>query len=231
MTDSRSAPRHSGSQLRTGSVNASRRLVDGTHHERGRRDHLRQRREIEDRVGRRLRRIGFVRERAERAAPDGAVRPADFSHRAGKRAIEDTMEQDLRGSIEGVRHPRGGASRTTMPRRARSCRPSRRARTTSRRRHSSTRHTSRPECRRSCPQSIAADPTRRVSTPVRNAPSTGPAAKDSTSRPASSTDRSIHCAPSATPIWTMPQPIVACRDSRIRRPHRRPAGRTSRRSR
>ena len=64
----------------------------------------------------------------------------------------------------------------------------------------------------SMPISIAVEPTRVVKTPVRNAPRTGPAANESTSSPASRTDRSIHCAPSATAICAMPQPMVASRD-------------------
>ncbi len=47
-----------------------------------------------------------------------------------------------------------------------------------------------------------------------NAPSTAPEANDSTASPASSTERSMNCAPSATPSCTTPQPIVARRDSR-----------------
>ena len=47
-----------------------------------------------------------------------------------------------------------------------------------------------------------------ASVPSRNAPSTDPDAYDSTARPASSTDRCIHCAPTATPICTTPQTTV-----------------------
>src|SRR5262245_13074065 len=61
------------------------------------------------------------------------------------------------------------------------------------------------------PVSIGPVVTRFVPTPTRNAPSTGPLASESTDRPASSTDRAIHCDPSATPTWTMPQAIVARR--------------------
>ena len=43
------------------------------------------------------------------------------------------------------------------------------------------------------------------SVPMRNAPSTGPEAYESTARPASSTERFIHCAAIATPIWTTPR--------------------------
>ena len=53
-------------------------------------------------------------------------------------------------------------------------------------------------------------PTRLLSTPTRNAPSTGPDDSESTASPLSSTDL-IHCAPSATPICATPQKIVAPR--------------------
>ena len=64
------------------------------------------------------------------------------------------------------------------------------------------------------PTIIAREPTPVVRTPTRKAPSTGPAASDSTARPVSSTDL-IHCAPSATPICATPQKIVAAFDTRI----------------
>ena len=65
------------------------------------------------------------------------------------------------------------------------------------------------------PISASRSATPGISVPRRNAPSTAPDANDSTDSPASSTDRSIHCAPSATPSWTTPQAIVAWRDTRI----------------
>ena len=65
------------------------------------------------------------------------------------------------------------------------------------------------------PPSIAPLRTRVVSTPVRNAPSTGPAASDSTESPESRTDRVTHCAASATTICATPHPMVACRATRM----------------
>ncbi len=54
-----------------------------------------------------------------------------------------------------------------------------------------------------------------ISVPMRKAPRTAPDAKDSTASPASRTERSINCAPMATPSCTTPQKMVACRDTRI----------------
>src|SRR3954470_4728097 len=64
------------------------------------------------------------------------------------------------------------------------------------------------------PAIIADALTRRVLTPTRNAPSTGPVVSESTDSPASSTDWLSHCAPSATMSCTIPQKTVSCFDSR-----------------
>ena len=65
------------------------------------------------------------------------------------------------------------------------------------------------------PQKVSRSLTVGASVPRRNAPNTDPDANDNTAKPASSTERCIHCAPMATANCTMPQPTVASFETRI----------------
>ena len=100
VTSSRSWPRHSGIHFRIGSIQRERAALDEPHHEARRRDHFRQRREIENRVCSAWGRVGIVVEPAKRLLPQHLAARADFDDGGRKRALLDAALHNVGGAGE-----------------------------------------------------------------------------------------------------------------------------------
>ena len=86
-------------------VEAHGAALDLLHHERRRREHLRQRGEIEDRVLRRPQSVAIVGERAEGLAPEQPRPVADLDHGGGKSPLRDGGLQDFARARERIQLP------------------------------------------------------------------------------------------------------------------------------
>ena len=158
--------------------------------------------------------------------PYRRVAAADFECRRRETRSRDEASSRTRRAAACAGHPRAAdlrlSLRATSPGRRRTRRPR-----DQHRGRGADEHVPGERDRRPSPDAVIVDEPaehpgkasrsrdRGISVPSRNAPSTAPDANDSTASPASSTERSIHCAPSATPSCTTPQPTVASRDTRI----------------
>ena len=80
-----------GNVLADAIVEAEHAALDLLHGERRGREHLGQRRQVEDRVVCRRRRGRLVAEASECPAPEGPGRVADFNDRRGKRLLPDSL--------------------------------------------------------------------------------------------------------------------------------------------
>src|SRR5215203_4181831 len=187
-------------------------FIDRAHGQRRGRHHLGEGREIEDGVTLDGGCVVVIAESPEGRTPQHRLSPADLDRCARKRTgVNAAAQQKGRGGEEV--HARSSAGEVTRATTDVIAAPA----------NAYHVHAVAPDVQihkraatpASIPVSMPRGPVRLESTPTRNAPSTGPAASESTASPESRTERVTNCAPSATAIWATPQRIVACLDTRI----------------